>query len=242
VTERKRLEHLRRDFVANASHELRTPLTSIRGYVEALEDGALTEPEPAARFLGKIRRRADQMAALVADLLELSRAESRARPIAWQVVQVDHVVDEAMAALAPQAAQKDLQFDIVSTTPVQVVTDPDYLRRMVENILDNAVKYTPAAGRVHVTIGRDADGSASIEVRDTGPGIAADHLPRIFERFYRVDQARSRELGGTGLGLAIVKHLAERLGAAVEVRSQAGAGSTFTIRMPSNPASGEFPR
>jgi two-component system phosphate regulon sensor histidine kinase PhoR len=172
----------------------------------------------------------------------LSHAESRARPIAWQVVQVDRVVDEAMAALAPQAAQKGLDLDIVSKTPTQVVTDPEYLRRIVENILDNAVKYTPSGGRVVVTLGRDDGGAASIEVRDTGPGIAAEHLPRIFERFYRVDQARSRELGGTGLGLAIVKHLAERLGAAVDLRSQIGAGSTFTIRIPATPTSPELSR
>jgi two-component system phosphate regulon sensor histidine kinase PhoR len=235
VTERRRVEQLRKDFVANASHELRTPLTSIRGYVEALEDGSLTRPEQAERFLGKIRLRADQMAALIADLLELSHAESRARPLAWQPVRLEQLVDEAVSALSAQAAQKRLTLQVVARTPATVVTDPEYLRRMVENIIDNAVKYTPPEGRVEVSLSSDSAGACSIEVRDTGPGISAEHLPRIFERFYRVDQARSRDMGGTGLGLAIVKHLAERLGIQVDVRSEVGTGSTFTLRVPAAP-------
>jgi two-component system phosphate regulon sensor histidine kinase PhoR len=235
VTERRRVEQLRKDFVANASHELRTPLTSIRGYVEALEDGSLTRPEQAERFLGKIRLRADQMAALIADLLELSHAESRARPLAWQPVRLEQLVDEAVSALSAQAAQKRLTLQVVARTPATVVTDPEYLRRMVENIIDNAVKYTPPEGRVEVSLSSDSAGACSIEVRDTGPGISPEHLPRIFERFYRVDQARSRDMGGTGLGLAIVKHLAERLGIQVDVRSEVGTGSTFTLRVPAAP-------
>ncbi len=236
VTERRRVEQLRRDFVANASHELRTPLTSIRGYVEALEDGAVNRPDQAARFLAKIRTRADQMAALVSDLLELSHAESRARPLAWQRVDVQAVVDEAIGALATQASPKHLSMQVVARAPASVVTDPEYLRRMVENILDNAVKYTPDAGRVDVSVTSQPDGGCAIEVADTGPGIGPEHLPRIFERFYRVDQARSRELGGTGLGLAIVKHLADRLGVRVDVRSEVGAGSRFTLTVPAGPA------
>ncbi len=237
VTERRRVEQLRRDFVANASHELRTPLTSIRGYVEALEDGALTSPEQAQRFLAKIRVRADQMAALIADLLELAHAESRARPVAWQPVRAEKIVDEAIAALSAQAAQKRLALTVAARVPVTVITDPEYLRRIVENILDNAVKYTPPEGRVDLWLSSGPGGDCSIEVRDTGPGIPAEHLPRIFERFYRVDQARSREMGGTGLGLAIVKHLADRLGVQVDVQSEVGVGTSFTLRIPGAPGS-----
>ena len=240
VTERQRVELLRRDFVANASHELRTPLTSIRGYVEALQDGAVTRPDQATRFLEKIRVRADQMAALISDLLELSHAESRARPLAWQPVSVDKLVDEALATLAAQAAQKRLTMNVAERATVTVVTDPEYLRRMVENILDNAVKYTPPEGTVEVSVSAGPGGACTVEVRDTGPGIGPEHLPRIFERFYRVDQARSREMGGTGLGLAIVKHLADRLGVKVEVNSEVGVGTNFTLRIPGVPRSTEF--
>ena len=230
VTERRRVDEVRRDFVANASHELRTPLTSIRGFVEALEDGGLEDTPTARRFLEKIRTHADRMAALVADLLELSRLESGERPPHWERVDAEGVVDDVVGALAGLAGAK--RIEVATDVKVETVeTDRERLRGMLENLVENALKYTPTEGRVSVTARAD-DGVAVFEVADDGPGIAAEHLPRIFERFYRVDKARSRELGGTGLGLSIVKHLAESLGGTVEVTSEPGRGSRFTVRLP----------
>jgi two-component system phosphate regulon sensor histidine kinase PhoR len=223
---------VRRDFVANASHELRTPLTSIRGFVEALEDGALREEETAQRFLGKIRTHADRMTALVDDLLELSRLESGGRPPALQETRVVEVVEDVVASFADPATRKNITLRRVDRGAPLVMADPDRLRRILENLVDNAVKYTPEGGRVEVTTHSLPDGSAQIEVADNGPGIAAEHLPRIFERFYRVDKARSRALGGTGLGLSIVRHLAEGMGASVSVDSQPGRGARFSVLIP----------
>ena len=237
ATERRRLEHIRRDFVANASHELRTPLTSIRGFVEALEDGAVEEPEKAQRFLGKIRTHADRMAALVEDLLELSRLESGDRAPEWEETLPSEVAEDVVASFAGQATRKDITLRREDREAPAVVTDPERLRRILENLVDNAVKYTPDGGCVAVTTSAGPDGSARIEVADNGPGIAPEHQARIFERFYRVDKARSRELGGTGLGLSIVRHLAEGMGASVSVESEPGRGARFTVALPGKPAS-----
>jgi two-component system, OmpR family, phosphate regulon sensor histidine kinase PhoR len=232
ITERRRLERIRRDFVANASHELRTPLTSIRGFVEALEDGAVTEPATAARFLGKIHTHADRMAALVEDLLELSRLESGERAPQWEEIPPAEIVEDVATSFAAAAARKEILLTKSDYGAPPVTTDADRLRRIVENLVDNAIKYTPAKGRIQISSRPGPKGGALIEVRDDGPGIAAEHLPRIFERFYRVDKARSRELGGTGLGLSIVKHLAEGMGATVSVESELGKGTTFTVSVP----------
>ena len=236
ATERHRLEAVRRDFVANASHELRTPLTSIRGFVEALEDGAIAEPPTAQRFLGKIRTHADRMAALVDDLLELSRLESGARAPDLVETRPAEVVEDVVASFAGAATRKDVSLRRADKGAPPVVTDPERLRRVLENLVDNAVKYTPTGGRVEVTTSAGPSGTARIEVADNGPGIAGEHLARIFERFYRVDKARSRELGGTGLGLSIVKHLAEGMGASVSVESEPGRGSRFIVTLPGRPA------
>jgi two-component system phosphate regulon sensor histidine kinase PhoR len=232
ATERRRLDRVRRDFVANASHELRTPLTSIRGFVEALEDGAVNEPETAQRFLGKIRAHADRMAALVEDLLELSRLESGERPPRWEEVAPAEVAEDVVASFASLAERKGLVLLRKDDGAPAVVTDADRLRRILENLVENAVKYTPSGGRVDVRSRTAPDGGSVLEVEDNGPGIPAEHLSRIFERFYRVDKARSRELGGTGLGLAIVKHLAEGMGASVSVESESGRGTCFRVAVP----------
>jgi two-component system phosphate regulon sensor histidine kinase PhoR len=232
VTERRRLERIRRDFVANASHELRTPLTSIRGFVEALEDGALQEPGTAGRFLGKIRTHADRMAALVEDLLELSRLESGERPPQWEEVLPGEIAADVVASFSGIAERKSIDLVRTDGAAPLVVTDAERLRRILENLVDNAIKYTPSGGRVEVGSRPGGDGGAVLEVTDNGPGIAAEHLPRIFERFYRVDKARSRELGGTGLGLAIVRHLAEGMGARVAVDSDVGRGTRFRVVLP----------
>jgi two-component system phosphate regulon sensor histidine kinase PhoR len=234
ATERRRVESMRRDFVANASHELRTPLTSIRGFVEALEDGAIDEPETAQRFLGKIRTHADRMANLIEDLLELSRLEGRDRGAAWSATRVTDLVDEVAASFAGAATRKDIDLRRSDRGAPPVVTDPERLRRILENLVDNALKYTPQGGRVEVVTHADGD-AARIEVIDNGPGIGAEHHGRIFERFYRVDKARSRELGGTGLGLSIVRHLAESLDASVSVESEPGRGSRFSVTVPAKP-------
>ena len=233
VTERHRVERLRRDFVANASHELRTPLTSVRGFVEALEDGALDEPSHARRFLGKIRVHADRMAALVSDLLELSRLESGERPLRRETVQPADVVEEVVASLSEQARSREVTISTSASAAPALVTDPDRLRQILENLLENAVKYTAPGGHVAVCARPGPQGSVVFGVKDDGPGIPAEHLPRIFERFYRVDKARSREMGGTGLGLSIVKHLAEGMGATVAVESETGKGTRFTVTVPS---------
>jgi two-component system phosphate regulon sensor histidine kinase PhoR len=232
VTERRRLERVRRDFVANASHELRTPLTSVRGFVEALEDGAVHDPERAGRFLGKIRTHADRMAALIDDLLELSRLESRERPPRWTEVSPAEVAQDVVASFTESARRRRIALTFTDRGAPGVVSDGDRVRHILENLVDNAVKYTTEGGAVEVAAKPGADGGAVVEVRDDGPGIAPEHLPRLFERFYRVDKARSRELGGTGLGLAIVKHLAEGMGGAVSVESRVGRGTCFTLSLP----------
>jgi two-component system phosphate regulon sensor histidine kinase PhoR len=222
--------------VANASHELRTPLTSIRGFVEALEDGAVDEPATAQRFLGKIRTHADRMAGLVEDLLELSRLEAGERVPELEETLPVEVAEEVVASFAGPATRKDIRLRFGDRGAPMVRTDPERLRRILENLVDNAVKYTPEGGEIEVTASPGPEGGARIEVFDNGPGIAAEHLPRIFERFYRVDKARSRELGGTGLGLSIVRHLAESVGASVTVESEAGRGARFCVTLPGRPS------
>jgi two-component system phosphate regulon sensor histidine kinase PhoR len=239
ATERRRVEAMRRDFVANASHELRTPLTSIRGFVEALEDGAIDKPDTAQRFLGKIRTHADRMATLIEDLLELSRLEGRDGDAAWTETAVAAVVEEVAASFAGAATRKDIALRRSDRGAPAVVTDPERLRRILENLVDNALKYTPQGGRVEIVTSAEDDRGVRVEVVDNGPGIGAEHLERIFERFYRVDKARSRELGGTGLGLSIVRHLAESVGATVSVESEPGRGSRFRVLLPVRPRAGE---
>lgn len=242
VSERQRVDRIRRDFVANASHELRTPLTSIRGFVEALEDGGMEEPETAKRFLSRIRANADRMASLVDDLLELSRLESGAQPPSLEELDCAAVAADVVASFAKIAGRKSITLSARASPVPPVVGDSDRLRRVLEHLVDNALKYTPDGGRVSVQVEPQGAG-ASVSVHDSGPGIGPEHLPRLFERFYRVDTARSRELGGTGLGLSIVKHLAESMGASVLVTSVPGQGSTFAVRLPGRPpGSGEGPK
>ena len=215
--------------MANASHELRTPLTSIRGFVEALEDGALAEPQHAQRFLGKIRLHAERMGALVADLLELSRLEAGERAPRFETVAPMEIVEDVVASLGSLAASKGIALEARDGGAPEVETDGERLRRILENIVENAIKYTPDGGKVEVTV-RGTPAGAALVVQDDGPGIAAEHLPRIFERFYRVDKARSRAVGGTGLGLAIVRHLAESIDASVSVASEPGQGHALHDR------------
>ncbi|HSE28300.1 MAG TPA: ATP-binding protein, partial [Gemmatimonadales bacterium] len=231
LTELRRLEAVRRDFVANVSHELKTPLTSISGYAETLL--AETPDEPTrARFLETIASNARRMQRLVDDLLDLSRIESGR----WQPrpaeVGVRAAAEEAWTGLAARRAGRDLRFEVQAAPGGEViVADPDAIRQVLTNLFDNAIRYTPDGGRVRVTAAPEANGVA-IAVQDSGQGIAPDHLTRIFERFYRVDASRSREEGGTGLGLAIVRHMVEAHGGRVEAESELGAGTTVTAWLP----------
>jgi two-component system, OmpR family, phosphate regulon sensor histidine kinase PhoR len=231
TTELTRVADMRRDFVANVSHELKTPLAAIRGYAETLRDGALDDPPVAQRFTERILEQSRRLQALLDDLLTLSRLESVSHTIEREPVDLHAVVQRAADLLTPAARDRKVQLD-VKAGPVPLISgDADGLERLVLNLLDNAIKYNRPDGRVDVRLGRE-DGHIILEVADTGIGIPADSLPRIFERFYRVDKGRAREEGGTGLGLAIVKHVAQGHGGQVDVESRAGKGTTFRVRLP----------
>lgn len=230
VTDLRRLETLRRDFVANVSHELRTPVTVLRSAAETLGT-ALGDPQEARGFLEIIERNAERLQNLVEDLLDLSRLESREFRLQSESVPVDAFVDRLVDQFKTRTAARNLALETVILPSLVVWADPRALEQVLGNLLDNAVKYCPAGSRISI-LGGSEDGMARISVCDSGPGIEARHLPRLFERFYRVDSGRSRELGGTGLGLAIVKHLVEAMGGGVRVESEPGKGSTFTFTLP----------
>lgn len=232
VTELRRLEAVRRDFVANVSHELKTPLTAIRGLVETLLDDSEMDPAVRSSFLERIRDQAGRLATLVGDLLTLARIESQEQPAERQRIDLRGPLRECAARFGPLCAQKRIELTLrLPDERVETLTDEESLRQILDNLTDNAVKYTPAGGRVSLSLERRAE-RVLIEVRDTGIGIEPRDQERIFERFYRVDKARSRELGGTGLGLSIVKHLALSLGGDVGLESQPGAGSCFRVALP----------
>jgi two-component system, OmpR family, phosphate regulon sensor histidine kinase PhoR len=232
VTELKRADRVRRDFVANASHELRTPLTAVRGYAETLRDGALEDPATARRFVEMIHKHTLRLQRLVNDLLSLSRSESPEHAVERVPIDVGRVVHDAVRSMETQASSRSmrLEVDVARDLPVALGSEAA-LDEILMNLVDNALKYTPEGGRVCVRAVA-TDGRVVVEVSDTGPGIPAEDLDRIFERFYRVDKGRSREVGGTGLGLSIVKHLAQRMGATVGVESVVGKGSVFRVSLP----------
>ena len=237
VSELHRLETIRRDFVANVSHELKTPITAIRGLVETVIDDKVMTPENRERFLGKIRDQSMRLSAVVTDLLALSRLESETAVLERKPIDLRDAVLAAVRPLLSTAAE--LGIAVTTEIPderVDVLGDSEGLRQAASNLLDNALKYTPRDGRVWVRVRRD-DENAVVEVEDTGIGVEPRDQTRIFERFYRVDKARSRELGGTGLGLSIVKHVALAHDGDVSVASIPGTGSTFRIRLPLAPPS-----
>ncbi len=232
VTELRRLETLRREFVANVSHELKTPLTAICGLVETLLDDGEMDAATQRRFLEKVERQAERLATLVRDLLTLSRVEQDETSIEWAPLDLRDPVLESLRGLALTAEEKGITLEQdVPEAAVVVAGDRETLRQAVDNLLDNAVKYTPVGGRVWLRLRVDGQ-QAVVEVADTGIGIEPRDQARVFERFYRVDKARSRELGGTGLGLSIVKHVALAHQGEVSVRSALNEGSTFTVRLP----------
>ncbi|HEU4338928.1 MAG TPA: ATP-binding protein [Planctomycetota bacterium] len=232
ATESVRYQELRKEFVANVSHELRTPLTMIKGFVETLRDGALADAVKGPEFLGTIEKHVDQLTNLVSDLLELSRLESREGLPRRARVEMAATLTRVVEFMKPAAEKKrqTLELSLNGSLP-GVAGDPDYLERAVSNLVDNAIKYTPEGGRIHLSAKSHED-DVVIEVTDTGIGIPPEDVPRVFERFYRVDKSRSREMGGTGLGLSIVKHVVQVHGGTVEVESAVGKGSTFRVRLP----------
>ncbi|NVJ01819.1 PAS domain-containing protein [Myxococcus sp. AM009] len=231
VTELRRLEKVRKDFVANVSHELRTPITAVRGYAETLQGGALNDPVMAPKMVEIIHRQSERLSELVEDLLELSRLEAREVSLKLAHVTLADAAARAADTVRPKAESKGQVVSLHVPQGLLAVGDSRAVEQVLLNLLDNAVKYTPAGGRVEV-YGAYEQGRCVVRVKDTGVGIEPKHLSRIFERFYRVDKGRSRDMGGTGLGLSIVKHLLQAMDGEVKVESQPNEGSTFTIFLP----------
>ncbi|MDP3179539.1 MAG: ATP-binding protein, partial [Spirochaetaceae bacterium] len=233
VTELRRLERVRRDFVANVSHELRTPVQLVKGFAEALREGALGDGAKADRFLGIIERNAARMEALIADLLALASLEGEGRGwIEAEETSIAPILEAAAEAVGAKAEAKGMAIRVDAEAALSARVNAGLLEQAVVNLIDNAVKYSPAGSSVAVRAARGDEGFFRVEVKDEGMGIPARDLGRIFERFYRVDRARSRELGGTGLGLAIVRHIALAHGGSASVESWEGEGSTFVLRLP----------
>jgi two-component system phosphate regulon sensor histidine kinase PhoR len=230
VTERERTEAMRRDFVANISHEIRTPLTVLAGFIETMDSLPLTEVE-RRRVLLLMGQQTDRMQALVADLLILAQLEGSPRPAAHRWVPVSELMNRARVdALALSASRHALAFS--GGADAELAGSDGELQSALGNLVNNAVRYTPEGGHIEVQWLWRADGGGELLVADTGPGIAREHLPRLTERFYRVDGSRSRDTGGTGLGLAIVKHVVQRHGGEIEIHSEVGKGSRFKLVFP----------
>jgi len=227
---------MRRDFVANVSHEIKTPLTAIKGFVETLHQKTVETPEEAERFLGIISKHVDRLNTIIEDLLMLSRIENEGErgDIQREKTRLRDIFQNAVQICRPQADEKRIRIELEGDEGFAAMVDPILLEQAVVNLLDNAVKYSEPQKTVRI-LARAVDHEIQIQVQDHGIGIEKKHLPRLFERFYRVDKARSRALGGTGLGLAIVKHIAQAHGGQVTVESNLGEGSLFTIHLPRDP-------
>jgi two-component system phosphate regulon sensor histidine kinase PhoR len=249
ITRIERLEHVRQEFLSNVSHELRTPLTAILAFIETLEAGAIDDTEASRRFLSIIRRNATRMQNLIDDILELSAIEAGNVQVKPEQVELSPIVTDVIASLAGKSAAEGVVINNAVPREALVFADARRLEQMLTNLVENAIKFNRENGQVTIRLesgarpgGKrqrdetsEASGRDKIIVEDTGEGIPAQHLERLFERFYRVDRARSRDMGGTGLGLAIVKHLARAHGGEVSVTSELGKGSTFTIELPCHP-------
>jgi two-component system phosphate regulon sensor histidine kinase PhoR len=243
VTRIERLEHVRQEFLSNVSHELRTPLTAILAFIETLEEGAIDDKEASLRFLSIIRRNARRMHDLIDDTLELSAIESGNVQVRAEVIELAPLVNDVIASLGKKASAQGVVVSNTVPRDAMVYADARRLEQMLTNLVENAIKFNRENGTVTISHEGDAEAEANeqspvagrrsrIRVQDSGEGIPAQHLERLFERFYRADRARSREMGGTGLGLAIVKHLARAHGGEVTVTSELGKGSIFTIELP----------
>ena len=243
VTRIERLEQVRQEFLSNVSHELRTPLTAMLAFIETLEAGAIDDKEASQRFLSIIRRNATRMHEVIDDTLELSAIESGNVKVRAELVELAPIVNDVIASLAAKASAQGIVVSNAVAREAMVYADARRLEQMLTNLVENAIKFNRQNGTVTISSEEDAEGEANerssvagrrsrIRVQDSGEGIPAQHLERLFERFYRADRARSREMGGTGLGLAIVKHLARAHGGEVTVTSEFGKGSVFTIELP----------
>ena len=232
VTELHTLENMRRDFVANVSHELKTPLASIKAYAETLRMGAINDQDKNLEFVGQIETQAELLNLQIQDLLEIARIESGSAALDVENVDINNLCKQSVENLQTQAKQREVELRLESgEQPLIAIAESNGVTTIINNLVSNAIRYTPAGGQVIVLTCQEAEW-AVIEVTDTGIGISQEQQSRVFERFYRVDRARSRDLGGTGLGLAIVKHLTLSLGGKVELESQIGKGSTFRVRFP----------
>jgi two-component system phosphate regulon sensor histidine kinase PhoR len=233
MTRIHRLEQVRRDFVANVSHELKTPVTSIHGFIETLQDGAIDNPENAKRFLNIVARQTDRLNSIIEDLLllcELEQQDETVR-IPRQMCAIRGILDGAVELCRHKADERDIQIHVECSSELESNVNASLLEQAVLNLADNAVKYSSPGGKVIIFAGAE-EGHLVIRVQDFGCGIAPEHQSRIFERFYRVDKARSRQMGGTGLGLAIVKHIAQYHQGTISVQSALGKGSVFTLALP----------
>ena len=235
ITELRRLEQVRTDFVANVSHELKTPLTSIKGFVETLLDGAINNPPMAEKFLKIIMLEAERLTRLINDILSISKLESGMNDVPTERVQLDKMAFEVADMLRIHAEEKQVTINAHrNKKPVYIVGNPDHVEQMLINLIENAIKYNKPGGSVTVHVfGNDRE--ANVTISDTGIGIPEEHLPRLFERFYRVDKGRSRSMGGTGLGLAIVKHIVRGMNGEIEVHSKFGEGTEFLVTLPIAP-------
>lgn len=232
ITDIRQTEKMRRDFVANVSHELRTPLSAIEGYSETLLDGALEDQAVCRDFINVIYRHSLRLTQLVEDLLDLSKLESPDFRPELAPFSLPGLVQQVIGLVGAKAQEKEIRIEVCIDEPLpQVLAEMSSLQQVLTNLLDNAIKYTPPQGRVVVSAFDNGKGKIQVDVSDTGIGIEAKYLPRIFERFYRVDKARSRDLGGTGLGLSIVKHIVQLHGGEIWVESTVNQGSTFSFTL-----------
>ena len=237
ITELRRLEQVRTDFAANVSHELKTPLTSIQGFVETLDAGAIDNPEMAHKFLKIIMMETERLTRLINDILSISKLESGDTEVATERIRLDKKANDICEMLSIHAADKQVTINNrLNDEPVYIIGNPDRVEQLLINLTENAIKYNKPGGSVTVQVFANAD-EANVTISDTGIGIAEEHLPRLFERFYRVDKGRSRQMGGTGLGLAIVKHIVRSMNGEIEVHSKLGEGTEFLITLPLAPKS-----
>jgi two-component system phosphate regulon sensor histidine kinase PhoR len=232
-TEIERVEKTRRDFIANVSHELRTPLTSIQGYAETLLENHSLPPEQR-EFVEVIRKNAMRMARLTEDLLVLARVESGEQKLKFQLTMPQELLDDAVQTFQELAAGRGVELSVMNTASSAVFVDRDAIHQVLSNLIDNALKYGGRGAKILVGACESEDG-VQFYVRDFGPGISSEHLPRLFERFYRADKARSRESGGTGLGLAIAKHVVRAHSGTIRAESELNHGSTFSFTLPRQP-------
>ncbi|MCX7745633.1 MAG: cell wall metabolism sensor histidine kinase WalK [Clostridia bacterium] len=233
ITNIKKLEQIRTEFVSNVTHELKTPLTSIRGFIETLKNGAINDKNVADKFMEIIDIEAERLSMLINDILQLSEIESKQKDIHIGTYNLKPIIQETIEILQGLAKKKDISLTHDLDDEVKIIANKDRIKQMMINLIDNAIKYNVEGGSVHVKTFK-SEGSLSIIVKDTGIGIEEEHLIRIFERFYRVDKGRSRNLGGTGLGLSIVKHIVNLYNGDIKVNSTLGKGSEFIIRFPVN--------